>query len=182
MYLVSGDENIRPSDDNLRRTGRRVRFDDDVDDDAAVELREGKAFVVLAHGQANGTIKWFKSSRGSSARWLWVGMPRPPRRARLYLYSCHAGRRLPHFLKHCEAFGHVDVVPMPVGEARDAVLGFLTQVDWLVSDTPFDFDEWRGHLAEYVNRKYAAEVENPTGISIAGSLLVLRRSLGYDDS
>ena len=181
LYLVSGDDNIKPSHDVLRRTGRRVRYDDAVSDDAALELREGKQFIVVAHGQSDGTVSWFSSSRGSASRWVWVGMDRPPRRTRVYFYSCKAGKKLPHYLKDCESFGHVDVVPMPTGAVKSVVLGFLKQVEYLVSSTHFDFARWRDYLARYVNKALVQEVENPTGLLNANSLLMLRRSLGNVD-
>lgn len=178
---MSGDETIKPSDEVLRRAGRRVRFDNQVDDDAAVELKEGKRFIVVAHGQSNGTVRWYKSSTGNAERWLWVGMERPPKRTRVYLYCCKSGAKLPHFLSGCEVFGHIDVVPMPTGGAQDVVLGFLSVVERLVSSTDFDFALWRAHLARYVNREYAAEVEAPRGMLRTSALLMLRQSLGNLD-
>ena len=180
-YLVSGDEQIRPSHENLRKAGRHVRHDGEVNDDASTELRGGKCFVVIAHGSADGTLRWYKSSRGSSLPWLWVGMPNAPRHVRLYLYSCKAGRKLPRYLKHCEAFGHVDEVPMPTAPVEPIVLGYLAEVDRLVSASDFDQSAWRQALAAYVDRAYVQEVENPTGMLGSSALLLLRRSLGYPD-
>jgi hypothetical protein len=180
-YLVSGDDDIRPADSVIRRTGRRVRYDNEVNDEAATELRPGKLYIVVAHGSEHGTVSWFKSSRNTVQSWLWVDMPRPPRNVRVYLYSCRVGRRLPRFLKHCEAFGHVDVVPMPLDAATDLVLGFLAQVELLMTSSEFDPDEWRRQLGEYVNRLLVQEVEARTGLLTGSLLVMLRRSLGYVD-
>lgn len=182
LYLVSGDANIRPSHTNLRRAGKRVRFDVEVSDDAFQEFKAGKRYVVVAHGTADGkTVKWFKSATGASRPWLWVGMRRPPRDARIYLYACHAGRKLPRYLRSCEAFGHLDEVPMPTGGARDAVLGFLSEVEAVVANWPHNAATWRAHLADFVNRAYVAEIEGRTGLLTGQALLLLRKSLGSID-
>jgi hypothetical protein len=180
-YLVSGDETIRPSHRNLRRTGRRVRFDSEVNQDAAIALKSGRRFVVVAHGRADGTVMWFSSKGGVSARWLWVGMRRPPAGTRVYLYSCKAGIQLPQHLKRCECFGHVDDVPMPTGITKTVVLRYLNQVDRLVGDRESDVNDWRPRLAKYVNKRLEAEVERPTGFMNSVALQMLRRSLGYAD-
>jgi hypothetical protein len=177
---VSGDENIRPSDDVLRRSGRRVRFDNEVRDVAADELRAGGRFVVVAHGRSDGTVLWFCSKRGNASRWLWVGMPNPPQNTRIYLYACLAGIRLPRFLRRCEAFGHSDEIPMPTGGAQEVVLRYFDEVDRLMRHNEAITD-WRVVLGLYVNEAYAEEVERPTGLLSAAALLMLRRSLGYFD-
>ena len=179
-YLVSGDDNIRPTDAVLRRSGRRVRSDDEVGPVAAMELRVGGRFVVVAHGRADGTVLWHSAKTGVSVRWLWVGMSNPPHDARVYLYACLAGRRLPRFLKRCDVFGHSDVVPMPTGGAQEVVLLYLDEVDSLMrSDAAID--KWQEMLARYVNQAYAAEVQQPSGLLKTAALLMLRRSLGFTD-
>jgi hypothetical protein len=180
-YLVSGEESIRPSHQNLRRTGRTVRFDTEVDEHAAVALKTGRRFVVVAHGRADGTVMWFSSARGVSVPWLWVGMERQPSGSRIYLYSCKAGEQLPQHLDRCECFGHVDDVPMPTASTRTVVLRYLNQVDRLVGDPESDVNTWRQRLGEYVNRRLMAEADNPTHFMNSVALQLLRRSLGYVD-
>src|SRR5882672_1245768 len=106
-YLISGDSDIHPSHENIRRSGRRVRHGKEVDGDARVVLRTGRRYVVVAHGNPKGTtVSWFREDWSNSQRWLYVGMKRPPEGVRLYLYSCYAGKKLPRFLKKNEVFGH----------------------------------------------------------------------------
>jgi hypothetical protein len=107
-------------------------------------------------------------------------MPNPPQGARIYLYACLAGERLARFLRRCEAFGHSDVVPMPLDGAKRVVLRYLDEVDRLMrGDEPIG--NWRKRLGRLVNEAYALEVERPTGLLNATALLMLRRSLGYVD-
>lgn len=184
VYLVSGSDDIISAVGALQSRGRLVRHDNDVDDEAHEALRGspelGNRFVVLAHGRRDGTVRWHKTARGTSANWLWVGMPNPPRHARLYLYCCHTGIHLPGSLAECEAFGHVDRVPIPEGEGDALVLDFLEQVDALMQGAVFDREAWRQQLIGYVQVAYAAEVEAPSGLLGAPTLLLLLRSLGYD--
>lgn len=182
LYLVSGAEDIQPSHSNLQRKGRRVKFDCAVSDNAADVLRDGRRYVVVAHGNADGTVKWFNSSRGSALPWLWVNMAGPPKGSRIYLYACRVGRLLPRFLKHCEAFGHSHDVPMPLGAMRDVVLRFLDKVHELMSTKTFDSEGWRTLLAKHVNDELVEEVNRPSGnMMTVPALSMLRRSLGYKD-
>jgi hypothetical protein len=182
MYLVSGDENIRPSHRNLRQSGRRVRYDTQVSDDAAVELRARGRFVVVAHGRQDGTVMWFSSTRGTAARWLWVGMEKPPVQSRVYLYSCNAGEKLSTFLEHCESFGHSGEVPMPTAGTRRMVLRYLDEVDRLMRDRRSDVATWRTTLGAYINRALVGEAEKKNGSFMNSvALQLLRRSLGFVD-
>jgi hypothetical protein len=147
---------------------------------AADELHEGGRFVVVAHGRADGTVLWFSSNAGTVIRWLWVGMPRPPKKARVYLYACLAGRKLSRFLKHCDAFGHSDVVPMPTGGAQGVVLRYFDEVDRLMRRDGTT-QHWRATLGRYINDVYVKEIEQPTGLLTVPALLMLRRSLGFSD-
>jgi hypothetical protein len=180
-YLVSGDHDIRPCDVILRKSGRRVRHDREVDRTASREIRPGKKYVVVAHGNADGTIMWCRSEEGVSAKWLWVGMSSPPRGARLYLYSCRVGRVLPRYLKQCECFGHLDVVPMPVATKNDVVLAYLDQVDQLMNQPAFGVEDWRQRLTAYVNREYVNAILKSAPLASVLPLIQLRRSLGYRD-
>lgn len=176
-YLVSGDEDIRPSHENLRRSGRRVRYDDEVDLNAAQALRQRRRYVVVAHGRPDGTILWFNSAAAARVRWLWVGMPDPPTSLRLYLYSCNAGPQLSRFLHDCDCFGHSSTVPMPTDGARVVVLDFLSQVDRLVRSRNFDAATWRSALSAYVNEEWERELENRTSPLKASALQMLSESL-----
>jgi hypothetical protein len=157
-----------------------VRSDNEVGAVAAGELNPGGRFVVVAHGRADGTVLWHSSKTGSTVRWLWVGMSDPPRDARIYLYTCFAGRKLSRFLKKCDVFGHCDVVPMPTGGAQGVILLYLDEVDRLMRSDPAT-DQWQTILARYVNQAYTAEVQQPTGLLNTAALLMLRRSLGFSD-
>jgi hypothetical protein len=182
MYLVSGDNDIRPSHENLLRSGRRVRYDTQVDNNAAVELKARGCFVVIAHGRSDGTVMWFSSARGTADRWLWVGMEAPPVGARLYLYSCRVGKELPAYLDLCECFGHWDDVPMPTGITEHAVLRFLDEVDRLIQDHRSDVSCWRATLGAYVNRALVEEAEKAdSNYMDSVAFHMLRQSLGYID-
>lgn len=181
-YLVSGDADIRPSDENIRRSGRRVRHGGEVDGDARVALTTGKHFVVVAHGNRKGTaVSWFRDDWKDARRWLYVGMQDPPAGARVYLYCCYAGIALPRYLKKSDVFGHVDVVPTPVGPSRDVVLAFFSQVEALFGEAEFDRERWRKTLGAYVNELYVKEVLSPSATWTAAVLLMLRKSLGFSD-
>jgi hypothetical protein len=184
VYLVSGDADIIPTDVVLRRTGRRVRHGVEVNGDARRQLRSGRRYVVVAHGNKRGTVKWFRSDWDTPQRWLYVGMTHPPSATRIYLYSCFVGKRLPRYLRKrgVEAFGHIDRVPVPNGSAKRVVLSFLDVVDDLVSGRHFDHDHWQQTLADFVNTGYAAEVLYPTGLLNAATWAMLRRSLEHPDA
>ena len=179
LFLVSGEGDVVRAVDGLRRAGKRVHHGDGVADSAAAVLKAGRKYIVVAHGSAAGTVRFFKPSRGSAEPWLWVKMPEPPKGTRLYLYCCRAGRRLPRFLKHCESFGHVDVVPMPTGEHDDFVIDFLHEAESLMKRRTFDRSAWLKHLLGYVDERYVDEVEFPGESLLLGpQLLMLRTSLG----
>lgn len=189
-YLVSGDDNIKPSHKVLRKTGRRVQYDNEVGA-AAQSMRARRRYVVVAHGRRDGTVMWYRSEEAKALRWLWVAMESPPREARIYLYACEAGRRLPRSLKHCECFGHVGVVPMPVGASQMVVLRFLTWVDELMQKGEFSVDGWRKSLKSRVAKAWAAEVERRKttldehallrSAMAASTWLTLLESFGADD-
>lgn len=176
-YLVSGDDDIKPAHENLRRSGRRVRYSDEVSLDAARALRQRRRYVVVAHGRPDGTILWFNPAADARVPWLWVGMPDPPTSLRLYLYSCNAGPRLSRFLSDCDCFGHSSEVPMPTDGARVVVLAFLSEVDRLVRARTFDPASWRDALSAYVNEEWERELENRTSPLKASALKLLSESL-----
>ena len=109
-------------------------------------------------------------------------MPNPPRGARVYLYSCLAGRLFPRWIRNCEVFGHFDEVPTPAGEIEEVVLSFLGRVDALVAGASFDRVEWRNQLLRYVEKAYVKEAERPSGILKLPALYILRKSLLGDES
>jgi hypothetical protein len=181
-YLVSGDGSVSPSEKILERAGRRVRFDTQVDIKAARALKPGQRYVVVAHGTPDGVVMWFRSDATRSARWLWRGMPNPPTGARIYLYSCYAGKELPHTLKHCECFGHTDEVPMPAKHSGDVVVNYLDAVHELMVRSSFDRVSWREELGRTINDALVRELESPSkSFMNVPKLLLLRKSLGYVD-
>lgn len=182
-YLVSGEENIRPSHRILRQAKRRVLYDDQVSEHAANELIPGQSFIVIAHGSGNGTITWFSSARGSADPWLWVGMQAPPQGCHLYLYACKAGKKLVPFLDQCEVLGHADVVPMPLDSYKLAVMGFLAKAHQLIANPKKKPGEWAKELMHYVNQTLIAESNAPNGGSweTVATMLMLRKSMNYAD-
>ena len=181
VYLVSGDTNIRPADVNLRRSGRKVRYDTKVDIQASRALTPGRPYVVVAHGTRTGIVTLYRSDIGRSRDWLWAGMSTPPRGVRFYLYACYGGLTLPARLKGCECAGHVGEVPMPTLASKREVLRFLGQVDRYMTAATWDSKGVRRALARHVNDRLAAEADKGTDIGSIAALLVLRRSLGNID-
>lgn len=180
-YLVSGAEDVKHCIELLRRTGRPVKGDREVDTVASAELKPGKRYVIVAHGASSGRVMWSRSDSCEPLKWLWVGMRQPPKNVRLYLYSCHAGLKLARHLKHCECFGHSDAVPTPNGSADDIVLEYLDKVDEVVRKSRFDREKWRQVLGEFVNNRLVTEVESLSAPFNVFALLVLRKSLGFSD-
>jgi hypothetical protein len=182
-YLISGDQNIHPSHENIRRSGRRVRHGHEVDGNVRLALQRGKRFVVVAHGNEKGTsVAWFRRDWKEPKRWLYVGMAAPPVGTRVYLYCCYAGIELPRYLKKSEVFGHTHEVPMPIGPAKDVVLAFFSEVDRLMRQRTFDRALWRNALLNYLASAFAAEVLSPTTPWSAAVLLMLLRSLGFSEA
>ena len=99
----------------------------------------------------------------------------------MYLYSCHAGKRLSRYFDGCEVFGHQDVVPMPEVGANDVVMQFLDEVHALMGEERYDREEWRARLASYVNARLADAAEREDGFRDVLTLYLLRKSLGFYD-
>ena len=181
-YLVSGDDNIHPSHVNLRIARKTVRYGDAVGQHADSELVADGCFVVVAHGNARGTVGWHWPRTAVSSPWLWVGMPRPPRGCALYLYSCMVGPRLVPFLAGCEVLGHSGPVPMPVDNYRSAVIGFLGKVDEVITNPKLSPKDWRKELSRYVNGVLAEEGLKPNSrMDVMAMLLMFRSSMGNVD-
>jgi len=176
-YLVTGAPDVSPSDQNVRRSGRRVRFDTQVPNRAASAIRAGRRYVVIAHGDSEGTVFWFRSDLGSSVKWMWVGMRDAPRAARVYLYCCHVGPELTRFLKRCESFGHCSSVPAPVDEAEAIVLDYLSKVDELMRRNTFDAGNWRKELQDHVAQRLSDELDVGTSVRSISTWLMLGNSL-----
>lgn len=176
-YLVSGHVDIAPTHENLRRAGRRVRHDRDVDLDAARALRSPA--IVISHGSAAGTITWVSSVDGVERDWLWVGMDQAPQNVRVYLYSCSAGPALRRFLRSSEVLGHCDRVPMPVDNARDVVISFLGEVEKAMLIRQSTAADWEARIGKYINARVAEALEGLTSDGDAVALLYLQKSLGY---
>jgi hypothetical protein len=162
------------------RAGRRVRHDRDVDPQATIALRSGRSFIVIAHGAANGTVTWFRTDTQQELDWLWVGMPNAPSGARIYLYSCCAGPALTAFLPD-DLLGHEGRVPIPVDNARVAVLAFLLEVERAMSVEDSGPVEWRERLVRYVNRRLAIAQEGRLSDEETVTLLMLRKSFAFAD-
>lgn len=176
-YLVSGAEDIHPTHDNLRRSGRVVRHGGQVTRAAPEELRQGMRYVVVAHGDEAGTIFWANEPTEVGSPWLWVGMSPTPVRARVYLYCCNAGPRLSRYLRDCECFGHCSPVPAPVDEARDIVLAYLRQVEGLMHEEDFSVAHWRERLSTYVGEQLDLELDEPSCLLGPSFWLALSKSL-----
>lgn len=161
-YLISGGPDLAPSVQAIGNGTRVVVHDDNVNDNASKQLVSGGRYIVIAHGSADGTVHWFKSSRGSSQRWLWVTMPNRPEGARIYLYCCNVGPHLRKALTGCEVLGHVGPVPMPDGSPDDPVLEFLQQVERLASMPAFAPEESAIELLGFASSRFAEEVEFPS--------------------
>lgn len=178
-FIVSGAPDIGTAAAALKRAGFRVRHDGDVADSASAALRRGSRSIVVAHGDENGTVHFFKTSNGRSIRWLWVGMTNPPAGCRVYLYSCLAGKKLAKHLKRCDCFGHVDVVPMPQSVADDPITEYLRVAQTIVDrKSPFNRAAWRAELLAYVTERYLAAIENHGEPLHVYLFLLLMRSLG----
>jgi hypothetical protein len=149
-YYVSGDEDIEPSSDNLRESGRAVVHGEEIDPEVIRAFPEGGRFVVVAHGNEAGTVFCRRGVAEPQSRWLWVGMDPRPALTRVYLYCCKAGPRLSAFLQECECFGHGDSVPMPAGPDADLVLEYLDAVDELMVQDQFEREPWRAQLQAWV--------------------------------
>lgn len=111
----------------LRDEGLMVLSGRSVSREARRMLVKGSPRIVIGHGEP-GEL-WLASGRRLVAeQWLWVGMPQPPREARLYLYSCWCGCRLAPSLQRNFAVGHFGEVPIPGHGTEAVVLPFLQRV------------------------------------------------------
>jgi hypothetical protein len=180
-YVVSGGNEFTDAVERLKNSGRQLRHDLEVADQAADEIPPLDRVVMVAHGDAAGTVYLSKTGIGER-RWLWVGMGQAPTDARIYLYACYAGRKLPTYLTACEVFGHTSKVPIPDGDGSGVVLLYLEQVDRLMNEEKFDRESWRKELGRFVNEQIVMGDENGTWLD--GSFLspiylhLLRQSLG----
>ena len=176
-YFVSGAPDMAPSDQVLRRTGRRVRFGEDGSRGGAALLHRNRRYVVVAHGDESGTVYWSNGEGADDFPWLWVGMNPVPSGSRVYLYCCKAGTRLVRFLRGCECFGHSASVPAPVELAESIVLSYLDEVDRLMRRVEFGRAQWRSELLEFVAERMNREIEYPTSLLGVSFWLQLSRSL-----
>jgi len=176
-YLVSGAIDILPAHELLAQAGRAVRHGVEVGGSASDELIPGSRYVVIAHGDEEGSVYWARGA-GAGERWLWVGMEPAPIGARVYLYCCSAGPRLAEYLRDCECFGHSSAVPMPVDEWADVVIVFLDKVDRLMAEINFDEAIWRDELAMFIGEKMSDEIEAPSSLLSSLAWLLLGKSIG----
>jgi hypothetical protein len=130
-FIVCAQPESRYAAQELRARGWAVLTGRRVSSRAHKVLGAGSRRIVLGHGSDEEL--WLAcGSHASSIRWLWVGMKAPPHRVRLYLYSCHCGRRLAPWLRNCFVFGHYRPVPIPSRETHTVVLPFLEKVFVLI--------------------------------------------------
>lgn len=176
-YLVTGASDVVPTHENLRRSGRRVKYGSEVTRTAPEELRLGMKYVVVAHGDQDGVIYWSNDGAGDEIPWLWPGMNPAPGRARVYLYCCNAGPELTRALKSCDCFGHSSKIPAPVNEARAVVLEYLNEVDRLMEGEEFNVGSWRDQLIKFVGIQWDRELEEPTSLLGPSFWMSLAKSL-----
>jgi hypothetical protein len=133
-------------------------------------------YVVVAHGDAEGTVYWSADANGDQP-WLWVGMKPAPSKTRVYLYCCSAGPQLSRYLKDCECFGHCSSVPAPVEEAKPIVLAYLSEVDRLMVQSEFHSEKWRISLSTFVGEMLDEELAEPSSLLGPSFLVALGKSL-----
>lgn len=182
VYIVSGgDDGLDASAQALKRWGKTVKHGDDVHDRADRAIPVSSTRIVIGHGDQEGTTVYFRKPRWASQRaWIFVGMNKPPRRARIYLYSCFAGIKLPKFLSDCTAVGHVTTVPMPLDSCRHVVKWFLEQVEELWPDSSLSAADVIAELRERISKRLDRESQKETRDiwKVIATLMILNMSLG----
>lgn len=161
-YCVSGDQDIEPTGENLRASGRDVLHGEGVDANAVVAFPAGGTFVVVAHGDEDGNVFLKQRASEPQVRWLWVGMNPQPATTRVYLYCCKAGPNLVGYLTDCHCLGHSDIVPMPVDEDKDEVISFLDEVDVVMQSASFNVATSSARLRQFVATKFDDALRSAT--------------------
>lgn len=179
VFVVSGEEDIRDTANLLRSQGYSVVHDEEVEECAQVALSGGR-YLVVAHGSQDGSITIARSS-GETTKWLWVNMPDPPSGGRVYLYACHAGEKLVPALDACEAFGHVDLVPMASDDAEHCVSQFLAQAASLVASEGFDRTTWQRTLCAFLDVALQDAYDNEGAMNDFYVVHLLRKSLRFGE-
>lgn len=111
----------------FRQEGWVVRSGVTVSIHAGRALPAGSRSILVGHGEP--AAFWLAcGGYARSRKWLWAGMPRPPKDARIYLYSCSCASRLAPSLRSNFVVGHYKDVPTPRQENRAVVLPFLRKV------------------------------------------------------
>lgn len=178
-YYVSGDADIEPTGENLRATGRTVLQGESVSADARQALTPGGRFVVVAHGDGDGTVYLRQGVADPQVPWVWVGMNPAPTTTRVYFYCCSVGPTLAAYLERCECLGHCDVVPMPVEEDASDVVSFLDEVDEVIGLESFDSGRSVERLRRFVAEKFEAALANANATNYRSVIVwqMLARSL-----
>ena len=182
MFLVSEDKDIGHSVELLVAEGWPVAVASDCQN-AEETLESNDRIVVVAHGSDDGTV-YMCSAEGRPFRWLWRDMELESLGCRTYLYCCHAGAGLVPRFRHCEIFGHIDKVPIPVGDAKsDYVMQFLGLVLETVRNDNFDRDIWQKKFMEFLDPLFAnlndKDVDDDSGLDDFYALFLLRQSLNF---
>lgn len=178
VYVVSGAPDIKAAYDLLNDSGRKLVYDTEVDERPTATLDPAQSYIVVAHGRPD-RVLLYRSDWNESRSWIRVGMASPPRNARIYLYACWAGTELVDFLEDCEAFGHIDTVPIPDHDCCHIVFEYLEQVEQLI-EQPYDRPEWFVTLGDYVDNRHAQVCLDGGPDAFLDSVIwtLLRRSLG----
>lgn len=181
-FVISGDADIRPAGEMLKRRGQKVFDDTSVQSDAGRLIRGNKKFLVVAHGSPDGRRVLFHfSASGKTIDWIYHGMKNPPTGPRIYLYCCFAGIAIPRVLKGCETFGHHHEVPMPHGIIADDILEYLAAAAKLMESENFHRETWRRQLLAVAERAYTRAFRRqqmPNVLAQVPALRMLAKSLG----
>jgi hypothetical protein len=134
-FIVCAQPESRYAARMLARNGYTVRRGRVVNRDASRAIPPSSVRIVLGHGTDDGR-ELHLACGGARAKSLWLAadMPKPPRKARIYLYSCFCGRRLAVALAKSFVVGHYSQVPVPLAETRRVTLPFLRRVFELIGD------------------------------------------------
>ena len=185
QFVLSAEESLDQSYEILVCAGYQVLRGDDVSDVASETLADGGVYIVISHGSKEGTIVMHRNIE--AREWMGPSMQSPPTNSRIYLYACHVGKLMVPFLSECEAFGHIDAVPIiETHEENDYINRFIKHVFELVSSENYCRDTWQRILIEIVNEWWIevnADVDDgsecPVSMEAFNNIHVLRRSLNF---
>lgn len=184
MFIVSGDSDIEQSAAVLENEGWIVLRGDDVGDVTEV-IAANERVIVVAHGDVEGSV-YMCSSGGSPRCWMSPTDRIENCGCRIYVYCCHAGGGLMEKFFEEELFGHVDVVPMPLGgQGEDEATRFLDLVWHTIHEDEFNRTQWQKKFMSFLDARFSELEELPAGESngLDGFLAIylLRKSLKFGD-